>query len=157
MKNSLRNRSFVMVSCLIVFLNVNSAIAADSTVVQKCVSSTLQLRKCDSISTRNYILGGLDILLWSMDCGQTLYIVNHPNQFYEMNPYLGKHPRQSLVNEYFAAIIVIQEAVLTYFIPNTRIYEPIDITWRDIYLAANIYQEATNVVNNFSIGIMIVF
>lgn len=39
-----------------------------------------------------------------VDWSQTLYIQQHPGQFYERNPLMGPHPvSRAVVNRYFAA------------------------------------------------------
>jgi hypothetical protein len=49
-------------------------------------------------------LGAAALTLWAVDFGQTRYIANNPDRFYENNPLLGKHPSVSRVNNYFIGV-----------------------------------------------------
>lgn len=49
----------------------------------------------------NTLLAGLDLSLTALDWSQTRYIAAHPDEFYEKNKILGKHPSDGRVNSYF--------------------------------------------------------
>lgn len=40
-------------------------------------------------------------ILHAIDYGQTKYISTHPEDYYELNPVLGKHPSPEIVDLYF--------------------------------------------------------
>ena len=84
-----------------------------------------------------------------IDWGQTRYIAEHPDRFYEKNIdwAIGKHPTVNQVDNYMAASAVLHFAV-SYFLPSG---------WRDAFQYITIADKLNATVNNASIGIKVSF
>lgn len=61
--------------------------------------------------TTDHLLLGVAVTSLIVDWSQTRYIAHHPEQFFETNQYLGRHPSAGEVNTYFAAYTIITVAV----------------------------------------------
>jgi len=58
------------------------------------------------------VMSSLNIIDW----GQTLDIADKPNEYYETNPILGKHPDRGEVNRYFASTMMLK-VLITHLLP----------------------------------------
>lgn len=90
-----------------------------------------------------------------IDWLQTKEIARNPN-YYETNPYLGKHPSQKKVDTYFASCL-IGHALVSYLLPaKVEIYgykmSP-RATWQYFWIGV----EAGYTAHNYNIGIRIPF
>jgi hypothetical protein len=82
-----------------------------------------------------------------MDWGQTLRIAKSPDRWRETNPILGRHPKQSTVNLYFAGTLAAHTAI-AYLLPKD---------WRRAWQIVWIGVEAGYVYNNYRAGIRVRF
>ena len=94
-------------------------------------------------SITDKVLLGSYTLAWAADWGQTRYMATHPDEFYEKNNLLGKHPSLSEVDIYFAGMYLL----------NLFIADKLGPAFRKIYLGAFIYEHGRCTINNKSIGI----
>lgn len=85
----------------------------------------------------------LYLLLHFLDYQQTSYIVRHPESYHETNIFLGHHPSQEKVNNYFL-ITGLGHGLLTFSLPEK---------YRKIWLTTTITIESSYVLNNLRIGI----
>ena len=81
------------------------------------------------------------------DWAQTRYIAKNPDQFYERNPILGKHPSVGKVNAYFAGAIIGNYLLMDYLSPKNR----------TLYQAGLISVQIVVVGNNKRIGVGMAF
>jgi hypothetical protein len=86
------------------------------------------------------------------DWGQTRYIAQHPGEYYETNPILGRHPKTSAVDLYFLSALVIHP-VVSYLLPSKAQVFGFDINPRRIWQAGTIIVELGCVSNNARLGI----
>ena len=56
--------------------------------------------------TTDKVLGATAASLLVVDWGQTLYIADNPDKYYERNIIMGEHPSRGQVNVYFATVLV---------------------------------------------------
>lgn len=77
------------------------------------------------------------------DWGNTLYIADHPEDYHEINPILGRHPSRSRVNNYFMITGLLHPAI-SYALPQP---------YRQYWQYATVGIEAGVVGWNLSIGI----
>ena len=82
-------------------------------------------------------------ILHFVDWQQTRYIARHPEDYYEINPILGKHPDKQTVDIYFAASALAHIGISALLPDEFRDY------WQMVTLGV----KATLVGWNFSIGI----
>jgi hypothetical protein len=96
------------------------------------------------------------LLLHVADWGQTLYIARHPDQYYEVNPILGKHPSRGRVNTYFAltGLVHVAGAVL---LPTKFELFNVKFNPRRAWQFSGIYVEAFVVQHNYRVGIKFYF
>lgn len=92
------------------------------------------------------------IALKLMDWSQTRYIAKHPNEYYEINPILGRHPSTSDVDLYFAGSILLHTAIAMALPPKATVMG-YDINPRRIFQAVQIGLNGVCVAHNLSIGI----
>lgn len=85
--------------------------------------------------------------LLTIDYGQTRYIAAHPDEFYETNPLLGRHPTKDEVDRYFVASALVHTAV-AHFLPADN---------RQLFQRFFIGYQAAFVGHNYSIGIKVDF
>lgn len=114
-------------------------------------------------TTADYVMLGSLLVLDVIDWGQTLnistyyyedhkyvdgqWIVTKEHSFREVNPLLGKEPKRSTVNTYFALLIplhILGAVVL-------------DHPYRTVWLAGGISIKAFCVAHNYSLGIQCSF
>lgn len=99
--------------------------------------------------TRNEI--GLQVISTSLqviDWGLTLDIVDRENEdYYEINPILGKHPNRSDVNTYFV-ISAISNILISHFLPSD---------WRKMWLGSRIIISGYLIDRSYGIGLRINF
>ena len=98
----------------------------------------------DSWSTQDKALQATTLTLKFIDWRQTRYIAKNPDDYYEMNPILGKHPSTTEVDIYFATTAILN-TVITHYLPSK--YRP---WWQAIIITAS----GTCVINNFSVGLI---
>lgn len=84
-----------------------------------------------------------------IDWGQTRYISEHPDQFYEKDysGLIGSSPTSGRINAFMAESAVLHFAV-SYFIPHG---------WRDVFQYITIGGKLNSTINNASIGIKVSF
>jgi hypothetical protein len=78
----------------------------------------------------------------------TIDIAKHPNQYYEINPILGKHPSVGLVVGYFSTTHVLHY-LITREMVRENVPAPIVQTWE----ALGIGLEVGLVAHNYQIGL----
>jgi hypothetical protein len=101
----------------------------------------------DKWSTQDKSLEATYQVLHFIDWRQTRYIAKNPDDYYEMNPILGKHPSTTTVDLYFIAGAILHP-IVTHYLPEK--YRP---WWQGI----TITMSGTCVVNNFVVGIKMDF
>jgi len=67
-------------------------------------------------TVRQVIASGFIVLDWS----QTLYIADHPDQFYETNSIMGKHPSRATVNVYMLTNLISHHTIARWLSPSSR-------------------------------------
>lgn len=77
-----------------------------------------------------------------LDWQQTRYISGHPNEFYEINPLLGKHPSQARVNQYMLGTLVLYP-LLADWLPE----------YRTVILSLWVGSRGIAVHNNYVLGV----
>ena len=87
------------------------------------------------------------LTLHAIDWGQTLYIADHPNEYYERNTILGDHPSRGRVNTYFI-LSGLGHAAVSYVLPRP---------YREIWQYGTIAVSGYWVINNYHIGIQFGF
>jgi len=85
--------------------------------------------------------------LWALDWGQTRYIAEHPDKFFERNAILGKHPSVGRVNTYFVLTGALHYWLMRKAEPGTRKM----LQWVTIGIGAS------NVANNYHMGVRVGF
>lgn len=86
-------------------------------------------------------------LAHAVDWGQTRYIAKHPQDFRELNPFLGEHPSVGRVNTYFALTGLAHYAISRYIpAPKRRVWQSVTIGFA-----------VGTVAHNHSIGVKIDF
>lgn len=83
------------------------------------------------------------LTLHAMDWAQTLHIARNPEQYCEMNNFLGEHPSEGRVNSYFALTAIAQTG-LTYILPKP---------WRTGWQVGFIVDRYSYVQHNRRLGI----
>jgi hypothetical protein len=91
----------------------------------------------DTVREATYL--ALHVADWS----QSHYIADHPSEYHETNPILGRHPSSDNVNIYFAATALIHP-LISYVLPS-----PYRQWWQYITIGV----EAVTVGNNARLGI----
>ena len=111
------------------------------------IASTLILVKFayagDDWDSASKYLAGSALASTLADWSETRYIAKHPDEFYEANRVLGKHPTTGKVDAYFAGSIA-----LTYFIADQ-----LPSNYRKIFLGSISVVEISFVNHNKSLGI----
>ena len=102
-----------------------------------------QCRAGDEWDPASKYLAGSALAATLADWSQTRYIAKHPDQFYETNRVLGKHPTTGKVDAYFAGSIA-----LSYFIADQ-----LPSNYRKIFLGGITVVEISFVNHNKSLGI----
>jgi len=82
-------------------------------------------------------------VLHFVDWRQTRYIAKHPDEYYEANPILGKHPSTGEVDAYFIGTALVHP-LITHLLPQKC---------RKYWQIVTISVQTTCVVNNVSVGI----
>ena len=77
------------------------------------------------------------------DLWQTRYIARHPTEFFETNPYLGKHPSIEEVNRFFL-ITTVTHGLISYALPRK---------WRTGWQYITIGVQINTVQKNKAIGV----
>ena len=103
--------------------------------------------KPDPWTRDQILLQGVATTLNIIDWGQTLDIVDKPDQYCETNKYLGKHPSRRKVNKYFACSTGFQ-ILVTHLMPSS---------WRKYWLGGNIMVSGYYVNHNYHIGLRVNF
>lgn len=94
-------------------------------------------------TVENKAMFAADFVLTGLDYSQTKYISKHPDEFYEKNTLLGKHPSESKVNTYFP-LYFAAKSIVTFALPD-----PYCMIWQGALIGADSYY----VIHNNSIGI----
>jgi len=94
------------------------------------------------------------VIVTVIDWGQTLDIAKRPNQYSEINPFLGKHPSVDLVNT-FIPISIAGHILISALIPNDC--EIFSMKCRTLWQSVTLGAESYMVVNNFNIGLRMNF
>lgn len=92
-------------------------------------------------------LAATALVATTMDWAQTRTIAKNPQQFYEMNPLLGRHPSMGDVNRHFVGAIAIG-TVVAFSLPKTE---------RRWFLGGAAALEIGVVAHNLSVGIRMDF
>ena len=109
-----------------------------------CITTGAELALAfDPWSNQDYILHGVFTVLTAVDMMQTLKIAREPDDYYERNPILGRHPSEGEVVGYFAAA----------WVAKTLVVHVLPAEWRPYAQAVAISVSLGCVVNNFSIGL----
>ena len=95
----------------------------------------------------DYALETTFIGVTSMDWSQTQQIAAHPQEYYETNFILGRHPSLNTVNIYFPSAMALH-ALVAYALPKP---------WREVWQTMWIGVETYTVYTNASIGLRIKF
>jgi hypothetical protein len=84
-----------------------------------------------------------------IDWGQTRYIAQHPDQFYESESawIIGKHPSVETVDT-FMLVSAILHPLVAYYLPSS---------WRSAFQYISIGGKLNNTIGNASIGIKVSF
>ena len=111
----------------------------------------------DSWNTEEKIAQGVAIGLTIVDWGQTLYIADNPDRFYEkQNFMLAKHQSRSSVNLYFATNIILKTAFV-HILPRDYNLWGWNIKPRRIAQSVQIGVSGLNTYRNNQIGIKVGF
>ena len=86
------------------------------------------------------------IVLQVIDYNQTLAVV-HDDDYYELNPIMGRHPSDSTILLYFAGSTVV----------NYLIADALSLKYRRAWLVASVLFQAVNVGRNYNMGLKIEF
>lgn len=116
-------------------------------IITAILLSSASANAADKWSTRDK---GLELsyqILHFIDWRQTRYIAKNPEDYYEMNPVLGKHPSTYKVDAYFIGTAIVHP-IITHFLPQK--YRP----W---WQAVTITMSGTCVINNYFVGIKMDF
>jgi hypothetical protein len=101
----------------------------------------------DKWSKQDIILESIWLGLNLLDWGQTLYIADHPQNYYERNSLFSDHPDRGRVNFLFALGIPLHIGI-THLLPAK---------WRPYYQGVTISITGYCVINNFQAGIGFAF
>ena len=84
-----------------------------------------------------------------IDWGQTRYVAEHPDQFYEKESqqFIGKHPTTGRVDAYMAQSAVLH-FIVAYYLPSS---------WRVPFQYITIGGKLNNTIGNASIGVKVSF
>jgi len=111
----------------------------------------------DVWNTEEKIAQGVAIGLTIVDWGQTLYIADNPDRFYEkQNFLLAKHPSRGSVNLYFG-LSVIGKTALVHILPRDYNLWGWNIKPRRIAQSVYIGVSGANVYRNYTLGIKVGF
>ncbi len=94
-------------------------------------------------STQDTVLQGAFTIVTIIDWGQTRHIATHPDEFYETNKFLGKHPSLKKINIYFIGYIMGNSGISTILWGSYR------TIWQSFYFG----METNAIFKNYSIGI----
>jgi len=94
------------------------------------------------------------LLLHIADWGQTLYIAEHPDQYYETNidKIIGEHPTRGSVNTYFL-FMAIAHPLISYNLPTKFYFFGLKINPRFTFQFISMAEKAYWVNHNYRIGI----
>ena len=95
----------------------------------------------------NTLWEGFNVIVQTIDWGQSYNIVNNPDRYYETNKLLGPHPSKKEVDKFFITSIV-GHAVISYVLPKD--YRQ---AWQLITLGMHI----ENAGKNYAIGLRVDF
>lgn len=118
---------------------------------------TVPVQAFDKWNTEEKIAQGVATILTAVDWGQTLYISDNPDRFYEkQNFLLGKHPSRGSVNLYFG-LSMIAKTALVHVLPRDYKLWGMDIKPRRIAQSVYIGVSGYNTYRNYTIGIKVGF
>ena len=111
----------------------------------------------DKWNTEEKIAQGVAIGLTIIDWGQTLYIADNPDRFYEkQNFLLAKHPSRSSVNLYFATNIILKTAFV-HILPRDYNLWGWNIKPRRMAQSVQIGVSGMNTYRNYTLDIKVGF
>jgi len=82
-----------------------------------------------------------------IDWGLTLDIADKPEDYYEINPALGRHPSRGRVNCYFICSVGLK-ILITHILPSE---------WRGYWLGSNILVSGYLVHHGYKVGLRVNF
>ena len=85
-------------------------------------------------------MAGALVVSTAIDYGQTSKIARNSDQYVELNPILGRHPSQDLINVYFPVGLAV-ELGIAHILPHP---------WRKSWLGLTLGGEITCVIHNHS-------
>lgn len=85
------------------------------------------------------------LILHAVDWGQTRNIAKNPDDYYEFNPLLGRHPSAKRVDSYML-VSGLTHTAISYVLPSD---------WRHAFQRVTLSVKAGFVQHNFSIGLRI--
>lgn len=91
---------------------------------------------------------GLHLIDW----GQTVKIARHPEDYYESNPFLGRHPEERRVHQWMISGAALHP-IVTHILPRKVSVWGYKIPLREPWQYVTIGMSLGCVVNNFSIGL----
>ena len=91
-----------------------------------------------------------------IDYGQTLNIANDPDNYYEINPIIGKHPSRSDVHKYMISGMIIHP-IITHILPVKYRLFGADVPLRSIFQNITLAVSSGLVTHNYHIGLMVKF
>ena len=106
------------------------------------------------------------LVLHTLDWRQTLYIAEHPREYFERNPFVAggsRNPSDSEINRYFIASGILHIA-MSHYLPKAGRLLPeawqrtlyVD-GWRSAFQYISIGVQAGVVARNYQVGVKIVF
>jgi len=107
------------------------------------VALILLCSSCVAVTAREVAIDALIAVDWA----QTLQIADHPDQWYERNPLLGRHPSRDRVNLSIGGALVA----------NTVIHRLVPEPYLGRYQICLLMAESAAVWGNYNIGIRVDF
>ena len=95
-------------------------------------------------------------IVHAMDWGQTLEIARHPQQWYERNPVLGRHPSVGQVHAYMSAWAVLHP-VVSVLLPTQAELLGMTLHPRQLWQMVTLTVSTTAVVSNVHLGVHVKF
>ena len=130
------------------FIAVMKKLLLIITILLYCVPAHAGYKFADQWNWKNSALEGVFIAEVAVDLGQTLYISENPNEYYEsVNPFLPRHPSKNQVWEACIVGAGLHALVSAALPPKYR-------TW---WQGTTIILEGANITRNKAIGIGFAF
>ena len=110
----------------------------------------LLLSGCSTWSTQDIVMESTWQALHVIDWQQTLNVADNPDQYYELNPFIGKHPSRGKVNSSMG-LYAVGHAVITHYIP--RGWQCWKLPCRTYWQGITLGTKAGIVYWNYSVGL----